>query len=142
MIVRKYAADFAVLLDACGPIMLIPVQVAVLLHLGERPLLVAQIRKILDVFLVGWLSASVGQFQFLSQRLQPLLPLFERRVRRHGRQRPAEISVDSGAVVAGVEAGQHALAIRAHPDPHVERRSFRRLLSRFRTSRVGGGTPD
>src|ERR1700730_17311685 len=37
VIVRKYAADFAVLLDACGPIMLIAVQVAFLLHLGERP---------------------------------------------------------------------------------------------------------
>src|ERR1700730_4300693 len=43
VIVRKYAADFGVLLDACGPIMLMPVQVAILLHLGERPLLVAQI---------------------------------------------------------------------------------------------------
>src|ERR1700716_1720397 len=41
VIVRKYAADFAVLLDARGPIMLISVEVAILLHLGERQLLVA-----------------------------------------------------------------------------------------------------
>ncbi len=129
VIVGEYATDFAVLLDARGPIMLISVLVAILLHLGERPLLIAQSNKFLDVFLIGRLPALFGLFQFLSQRFKLLLTLFEHGIRRHGRQRLAEIGVDSAAVIARVETRQHALAIRSHPDAHVEWRSFGRLLA-------------
>src|SRR5208337_3384126 len=134
VIVREYATDFTVLLDASGPVALILVQLPILLNLGELLLLALQSQVLLDVFLIERLTALVELLEFLSQRVELLLNILELGVRRLGRQRFAEIGFDPATIIAWVQACQHALAIRSHPDTHVERRAFRRLLARLRTS--------
>src|ERR1017187_8598863 len=65
--------------------------------------------------------------QLLPQRLELLLRLFECGVGRRGSEWLAEGGVDAAIIAAGGQSSQHALALRSHPDAHVERRAFRRL---------------
>ena len=62
VIVGEYATDFAVLLDARGPIVLDTGPGPILIDLGERPLLVAQMYGLLNVFRIGCMPAVLLLF--------------------------------------------------------------------------------
>src|ERR1700686_4000670 len=119
VIVREYAADFTIPLDARGPIVLILLLFLILLHLGHCLSLPPKAHELLDVFLIDRLAALFGLLQFLPQRLELLLDIFQSRVRWCWWQRPTEIGVYVAAVTPRVETCQYALPVRSYPDAHV-----------------------
>src|SRR5207245_9426201 len=113
------------MLHSGSPVVLIAPFLTRLLHLNLAFSLIPQAEELFDIFLIWCLTSAI----FLSQGLKLRLDLLDLRVRRCLRQRLGEISVDSGAVTAGVQSRDHTFAIRAHPHSHVKRRAFRRLLA-------------
>ena len=135
VIVREHAADFAVLNDACSPIALISLMIAIPLSPDKSTLLAAQAEKLLNVLLIEWLTALPGLLQFPLQRTDLLFQIRNRRIARFHRQRLAEIGLDAPAIATGIEAREDAFAIGSNPDAHIERGSFRRFLQRLPASR-------
>src|SRR5215471_18892641 len=107
-----------------------------MVHLRQSFALILQASEFLDILLIQRLSTLLGLFQFFSQRLNLRLNLLQGSVRRRLGQRLREVGIDSSAITSRIQSGQNALAIRSHPHSNVERRSFRSLLARFRTSSI------
>ena len=89
MIVRKHTADFAVLLYATCPVVLITVKVTIRLDLDEAQLLVTHHPIIANFFGIERLIAGLELVQLISERFEFFPKLFERHIRRSSRQRLA-----------------------------------------------------
>src|SRR2546428_5039297 len=80
------------------------------------------------------LIVAVLLLYFLSRLLNFFPELFERNVRRQRRQWLAEVSFDSAAVAARIQACQYAFAIGSDPNADVERCTVWRFLARVRAT--------
>src|SRR5208283_5196778 len=106
VIIREDAAHFAVLGNARSPIVLVAIQLALLPGSRECITLGSQSVVFVEFFRIE-LSTPILQLQLLSQFLHVLPQLLQRGVGRIGRQRLAEIVLDTGAIASGIETGKN-----------------------------------
>ena len=141
VIVREHSASRAVLHDACSPVALISLMIAIPLFPDKSSLLAAQGVKFSNALLIDWLTALLGLLQLPLQRSDLLLQIRKRRIARFRRQRFAEIGLDAPAITTRIESREDAFAIGSNPDAHIERGSIRRFLQRLPASSGGRRTP-
>src|SRR6202167_6365377 len=134
VVIGEHSTDFAVLLNSCRPVSLMPFLRPVCIDAGKRPLLVPQVDRFLNLVWIGGMPAVLLVVQLRTHRLQLVLYILKCGIGWYGTQRLAEIGFDTSVIGARIQPGQHAFAVWSHPHTHIERRTFRRLLQRFRTA--------
>src|ERR1017187_1560917 len=141
VVVREQSADFSVALHACGPITLESLLIAIFLPAYKCSPLTTQVGEFLDLLLIDRLTALPCRLQFSLHLSDLLLEVRERGVCGLRRQRFTEIGIDVAAITAWIQPRDNTFAIGTNPYTDIERRSFRRLLQRLCSTRIGRGTP-
>ena len=65
MVVGQYTGDLPIQLNPCRPVPLMSIQFPILLGFGERPLLIAKVEELLDVFRIQGLFTFFSLLNFL-----------------------------------------------------------------------------